>query len=798
MPDKIWNEIDKIVKSLEEIPSNREIFEKYPETAESMVLSAVFHSALKIPEDVYERISGLKDQIGGKLPGIIHEYFLDTGNLSEQGASQRKKRGIYYTPDCVAEYITNRTIGKKLEDSLSKLNQFAKDSFFPEFIEEWEKTASIKILDPACGWGIFLLCAYTLMENFYTKAAAAAELIKKSLPKKHIEAPNLDNRQVSSPKAAFREKIESIIKTGNNPAQWILKNNIFGFDIDSTAAGIAGNLLRRSGTEQKRTSGRQGVLFEGYEHNIITLDFINQYEEIKEKFDFIIGNPPYFTIGGGGKGKSRTGYHQAIKEHPVFSPYFKSQSDIFYYFIIGGAELLAPGGTLSFITPSYWMDNEHADALRRYISEECLIKEIVKFEPIKVFKARHGGAPGVDASVVTLQKKPEGWKPQKQPAINGQITIDFIDAGNDKEAGQQTKLFADPGFDVFVPDESVVKSGTQAYLNLISSGELPPGQRLNIRQEALTSGRWSFNSPDPIFSKLIKDGERVFPLGDVSAAEWEKYRIEFEEGRGYGSAGICNIGQGQETGMSEVFLIDRGMAEALELEPSGLKPNIKNGQIKSFFITDSDQVMIFLTDEDDIEQYPKIKTYLEPFHRQLETRQRVQKGVRKWYAVSIPQNISVFDQPVKIVVPYRSSENRFAVDTGRHFNDGGDVRGLVIKKKFLKRLSHEALASILNSSLIAAWYQKYGKRKGNVFEFFTLPMSRIPIILPDTSQKAALEKLYYEISDIKKSTPLVLNIKRNPEPGGAIERVARKIRQLESDIDNIVFDLYGIRKNLND
>jgi hypothetical protein len=77
-------------------------------------------------------------------------------------------------------------------------------------------------------------------------------------------------------------------------------------------------------------------------------------------------------------------------------------------------------------------------------------------------------------------------------------------------------------------------------------------------------------------------------------------------------------------------------------------------------------------------------------------------------------------------------------------------------------------------------------------------MSRIPIILPDTSQKAALEKLYYEISDIKKSTPLVLNIKRNPEPGGAIERVARKIRQLESDIDNIVFDLYGIRKNLND
>ncbi|MCE1246520.1 MAG: Eco57I restriction-modification methylase domain-containing protein [Firmicutes bacterium] len=777
MPDKVWKDIDRIVKSLGEIPSNREIFEKYPETAENLFLSAVFHSSLEIPHEITGRIEELKNRVGEKLPGIIHDYFLDTVDNEKPSESHRRKKGIYYTPDCVAQFIAERTLGKTLAQSASQLSHFAETRNTTAFITEWEKTSSLKILDPACGWGIFLLCASSLFENFYKQASAAARILLES--ETNITAGKTTLRKISAGNSAI-DKLNRIVKICENPTKQVLNYNIYGFDIDSTAAGIAGNLLRRSGS-----------IFCHYEHNITTLDFISDFETIETKFDFILGNPPYFTIGGGGKGKSRTDYHNLLKNHNVFSGWFRSQSDIFYYFIIGSLKLLNPGGTLSFITPSYWMENEHADELRKYLSEECSIREIVRFEPIKVFKSRHGGAPGVDAAILTVDMiSSKAVKPDHFFA-NGQMELDF-DLEN-----EQPSVITPPAkqyFNVISPDPELAGNGTSAYLERITSQNPGKDRVLPVNQKKLTSGRWSFEGADPVFGRLKKDGVRIFPLGDISPAELEKYHSEFLEGRGYSSAGICTIGQGQETGMSEVFLVSAEKAARLELETSVLKPNIKNSHIRKYYLADAGQYIIFLTDEDDIEQYPRIRAYLEPFRSLLETRQRVQKGVRKWYAVSIPQNIGVFDQPEKIVVPYRATGHRFAVDNGRHFNDGGDVRGIVINKKFASKISHRALACILNSSLIASWYRKYGKKKGNIYEFFTLPMSRIPVILPDQQQKIELEQLYNEISSLNNLSFNNSPGKRNTEPDGEIEETDRKIRELESRIDSIVYDLYGIQK----
>src|SRR5262249_53233939 len=51
----------------------------------------------------------------------------------------RKARGVYYTPAPLAEHVVERTIGRLLEG---------------------ETTRPVRILDPACGAGLFLVLAY--------------------------------------------------------------------------------------------------------------------------------------------------------------------------------------------------------------------------------------------------------------------------------------------------------------------------------------------------------------------------------------------------------------------------------------------------------------------------------------------------------------------------------------------------------------------------------------------------------------------------------------------------------------
>src|SRR6185312_841940 len=67
----------------------------------------------------------------------------------------KKAGGVYYTPTYIVDYIVQNTVGKLLEGKTLK------------------QAAALKILDPACGSGSFLLGAYEYLLNwhldFYTK-----------------------------------------------------------------------------------------------------------------------------------------------------------------------------------------------------------------------------------------------------------------------------------------------------------------------------------------------------------------------------------------------------------------------------------------------------------------------------------------------------------------------------------------------------------------------------------------------------------------------------------------------------
>ena len=97
--------------------------------------------------------------------------------------------------------------------------------------------------------------------------------------------------------------------------------------------------------------------------NVIHTDYISY--ESSEKYDLIIGNPPYFVMK---KGEVDKKYYE----------YFTGRPNIFIVFIIKSLGLLADGGILSFVLPRSFLNCLYYDATRRYIHDNFKILDIVE------------------------------------------------------------------------------------------------------------------------------------------------------------------------------------------------------------------------------------------------------------------------------------------------------------------------------------------------------------------------------------------------------------------------------------
>jgi len=129
----------------------------------------------------------------------------------EEKPEVRKAGGVYYTPQYVVEYIVKNTVGKLIDGKTPK------------------EISNIKIVDPACGSGSFLLGAYQYLLDWHREYyhARNAELVSASAKKGEI------------PKRVRNDG--SLTPEGNLTTaekKRILLNNIFGVDIDVNAVEV--------------------------------------------------------------------------------------------------------------------------------------------------------------------------------------------------------------------------------------------------------------------------------------------------------------------------------------------------------------------------------------------------------------------------------------------------------------------------------------------------------------------------------------------------------------------------------
>jgi len=369
-------------------------------TIDDKVLKTIIQD-LYYPKSPYEF-----SVLGVEILGNVYEQFLGkvirltAGHQAkvETKPEVKKAGGVYYTPQYIVEYIVENTVGKLTAGKTP------------------EEIVPIKILDPACGSGSFLIGAYTYLLRYHL------DWYVRNKPKKYKEA-------------VFQAKENEWYLTTAEKKR-ILLDNIFGVDIDPQAVEVTKmSLLLKVLEHESRESidkqaklglegvlpnlgdnikcgnsligpeyydlGQQGTLFNEEEmRQVNVLDWEDErkgFGEIMRKggFDCVVGNPPYvfgrdwkaLNIGDDIKAYLGAKYKS--------SPY---QLDMFSIFMEKASQLCRLGGYVGQIVPNVWLTNTYSSSTRAFILSQATDLCILT-PPSNVFSGIT-----VDTVVYTIQK----------------------------------------------------------------------------------------------------------------------------------------------------------------------------------------------------------------------------------------------------------------------------------------------------------------------------------------------------------------------------------------------------------
>lgn len=365
---------------------------------------------LMIDDVVFEKMQAISEynfdsELNENILGHIFEQSISDieefkSQINEQDfdvkKGKRKKDGIFYTPKYITKYIVENTINYWLEDKRKELgedklpiltdedynhkykNKASSVKLFSENykkrIDFWkrykEAIKNIKILDPACGSGAFLITAFEF-------------LLKQT---NEIDKKLLD---LTGEQDLF-----------SDTTRYILENNIFGVDLNRESVEITKlSLWLKSANKNKTLTTLENNIKCGnslIKDKEIAKDFVFDWEkEFPEVFknggfDIVIGNPPYVR-------------QETIKE---IKPYLEQNyrvytgvADLYCYFYELGYNLLKDNGYLGFITSNKWFRAKYGEKLREFLLSNTEFYNIVDYNGTKVFE----GAT-VDSNILIFKK----------------------------------------------------------------------------------------------------------------------------------------------------------------------------------------------------------------------------------------------------------------------------------------------------------------------------------------------------------------------------------------------------------
>ncbi len=332
--------------------------------------------------------------------GNTYETYLSTkltlknGSItSEERTDIRKAGGIYYTPSFIVHYMVDNTLGHLLKELENEHG-----------IRAIEKAKEIRVVDPACGSGSFLIYAYQVLADYYRRTNEMIDSERLKLLAGGAGADMFQRMEM------FKQLPEPLTDYPHH----ILEKQLHGVDLDPEAAEIAAvNLTMQAFSDTKReklplilnqnikvgnslVSGTEEELrsyFGEKWREIRAFDWKLEFSQVMADggFDVVMGNPPYVFSRENLTDEDKNFF----KKHYCLTQF---KINLYILFIERAFNILNKNGSLALITPNNWLTLPTTSDLRRFLLTKTRDAQIV-LNPDKVFAKA-----SVDTCVLILSK----------------------------------------------------------------------------------------------------------------------------------------------------------------------------------------------------------------------------------------------------------------------------------------------------------------------------------------------------------------------------------------------------------
>lgn len=684
-----------------------------------------------IPADI---LGHVYEKFLGKVIHLAGEHRIKI----EEKPEVRKAGGVYYTPTYIVKYIVEQAVGPLVAGKTPK------------------QVEKLRVLDPACGSGSFLLGAFEFLLDWHLRYYLEHDpesWAKKKHPPLYETAPNAHG-------------------VGQGTKNWqlttterkrILLNNLYGVDIDAQAVEVTklSLLLKVLEGEARELQGKQmnfervlpdlgknikcgnsligsdfyaqpnlPELDDEARYKLNAFDWQHEFADIMAAggFDAVIGNPPYVRI-------------QTLKESaPTAADYlalnYRAASvgnyDLYVCFVERGRSLLNATGVLGFILPHKFFNAEYGQPLRALLAERKSLRSVVHFGANQVFDG-----------------------------ATTYCCLIFVTAAQNRDFA-----FCE------VKDLGAWRATGAAIRGQVMATEL-------------SAPVWNFAvGPDAGLTKRLKSMRPL--LGEVA-----------------------DIFVGLQTSADDVFILrlvtrkkstvrvwSDSLNEEVELEEDWVKPVVSGTDVQGYPPLRPTNVFLFPYRVHDERaelvplaelkaQFPQTADYLSRNRARLEGREGGKFRGEGWHRYGRSQNLGIQERS-KLCVPRLVDRLCAAADLdGNSYLDNVDVGGVTIKPN-IGGIDLKFLLGILNSQLAGWFFPKVSAPfRGGWISANRQFLSLVPIAMPSPKQRDTL------VSHVERMLQLHEQLAAAKSPDAQV-RLQRDIAATDRAIDQLVYRLYDL------
>ncbi|KAB1187084.1 MULTISPECIES: Eco57I restriction-modification methylase domain-containing protein [Haloferax] len=534
-------------------PEGTRLTTELPSDVESVVAELPYMSGLFHPSDGDELDVFLSDEaLNSVIRGFLEQYTFTVreerpydvdvavdpsmlGKVYESLIAERERdeAGIFYTPRSEVDLLCRLALYEQVCDHVDDLDS-ERTRRIVEFVfsdpQEWdaadiEETEQLeqilhelRIVDPACGSGAFLVGMKQVLTELFEKVGSqpddhrTAQSINESLY-------GVDIKAWAIRVAEFRLWLSHVEDGGRRP------------DTRSGLPPISSNLKVGDSLIQRRDEEGDAAAFSW------DIDFADVVED--GGFDIVIGNPPYVRqeaitdqlihpkrleeMSDGEVSSSKKQYKdqlvESVEESFGITP--DRRSDIYVYFYFKGLDLLRDGGTLAYLTSNSWLDVNYGRQLQAGLLRYSNLRYVLDTRATPMF-----GEADVNA-VITVANR------ESEESLDGETAFLAFDehCGNIVHAEAITSALVDEREDtreIVYGEETLyysqIRHGRRVAVPASSLWKLGGGDVEEASTGARATGSYSVDSkwgiylqaPDVYFRLLSRNQDELTPLAELT------------------------------------------------------------------------------------------------------------------------------------------------------------------------------------------------------------------------------------------------------------------------------------------